>query len=106
VGCATGCEKLSGQPIPRRAAWRRTLLLELERLFNHFGDAGNMCAGGALAVGTTTGAAMKEGVQRRIERLVGHRFLRGAVAIGGLRRDLPSEELDALRRELPRWRTE
>jgi Ni,Fe-hydrogenase III large subunit len=53
-----------------------------------------------------TGAAMKEAVQRRIERLVGHRFLRGAVAIGGLRRDLPRDELDALRRELPRWREE
>ncbi|HEY3111463.1 MAG TPA: nickel-dependent hydrogenase large subunit, partial [Chloroflexota bacterium] len=106
VAFASACEQLAGARIPRRAAWGRTLLLELERLYNHLGDAGNMCAGGALAIGTMTGAAMKEAVQRRVERLVGHRFLRGAVALGGLRRDLPREELDALRRELPRWREE
>jgi Ni,Fe-hydrogenase III large subunit/Ni,Fe-hydrogenase III component G len=106
VAFATACEQLAGGQIPPRAAWGRTLLLELERLYNHLGDAGNMCAGGALAVGTMAGAAMKEAVQRRIERLVGHRFLRGAIAIGGLRRDLPPAELEALRRDLPRWRTE
>jgi Ni,Fe-hydrogenase III large subunit len=34
-------------------------------------------------------------VQQVIERLVGNRFLRGAAAVGGLRRDLDSEEVQS-----------
>jgi Ni,Fe-hydrogenase III large subunit len=106
VAFANAVETGLGIAVPARASWGRTLLLELERLYNHLGDAGNMCAGGAFALGTMAGAALKELVQRRLERLVGHRFGRGAVALGGLRRDLPSDELAGLRAELPRWRDE
>jgi Ni,Fe-hydrogenase III large subunit/Ni,Fe-hydrogenase III component G len=104
VAFAQAFEELAGADVPARGRWARTLLLELERLYNHLGDAGNMCAGGAFVSGTLAGAYLKEQVQRRLERLVGHRFGRGAVGLGGLRRDLPRDELDALRAELPRWR--
>ncbi|HEY3082767.1 MAG TPA: NADH-quinone oxidoreductase subunit C, partial [Chloroflexota bacterium] len=106
VAFANAVEAGLGITPPPRASWGRTLLLEIERLYNHLGDAGNMCSGGAFAIGAMAGAALKELVQRRLERLVGHRFGRGAVAIGGLRRDLPPEELAGLREELPRWRVE
>jgi Ni,Fe-hydrogenase III large subunit/Ni,Fe-hydrogenase III component G len=103
---AMAVEEIAGVELPRRAAWGRTLLLELDRLYNHLGDAGNMCAGGAFVLGTMTGAALKERVQRRLERLVGHRFGRGAVGVGGLRRDLPAEEIAALRDEVGAWRAD
>jgi Ni,Fe-hydrogenase III large subunit/Ni,Fe-hydrogenase III component G len=92
--------------VSERAAWVRTLCLELERLYNHVGDAGNICAGTGFAVGAMRGARLKEKLQRLIEALVGHRFLRDVATIGGLRRDLPSAALNCLRSELPRLRAE
>ncbi len=91
---------------PPRATWARTIVLELERLYNHLGDAGNMCAGVAFALGIMTGAYLKEQVQRQNERLVGHRFLRGAISIGGLRRDLPDAELAILSDLIPDWKSQ
>ena len=91
---------------PARANWARTIVLELERLYNHLGDAGSMCAGGAFALGTMTGAYLKEQVQQQNERLVGHRFLRGAIAVGGLRRDLPEAELLNLADQLRVWQSQ
>jgi Ni,Fe-hydrogenase III large subunit len=60
----------------------RTLLLELERLYNHLNDIGAMCAGIGFAAGTMLFAAFKERAQRVNRALAGHRFLFGAVAVG------------------------
>jgi len=90
-------EAMSGTSVPSRARWARTLCLELERLYNHVGDAGNICAGTGLAVGAMRGAHLKEKIQNLIDRLVGHRFLHDVCAIGGLRRDLPKGALDEAR---------
>src|SRR6185436_15686044 len=48
----------------------------------------------------------KERLQQLNERLVGHRFLRGACAPGGLRRDLESAALATAPDELERLHTE
>jgi Ni,Fe-hydrogenase III large subunit/Ni,Fe-hydrogenase III component G len=90
-------EAIAGVTVPPRARWARTLCLELERLYNHVGDSGNICAGTGFAVGTMTGLRIKEKIQQAIETLVGHRFLRDVSAIGGLRRDLDAAPLNALR---------
>jgi Ni,Fe-hydrogenase III large subunit len=66
----------------------RTALLELERLYNHIGDVGNICAGVGLAYGAMTGARLKDELQRLAERLTGSRYLRGVAQPGGLRLDL------------------
>ncbi len=87
VAFASAVERASGTVIPPRATWLRTLLLELERLYNHVGDIGNICAGTGLHAGTSRGAILKERLQRLNEALTGHRFLMGAVDVGGLRRD-------------------
>ncbi|MEI8080384.1 MAG: NADH-quinone oxidoreductase subunit C [Actinomycetes bacterium] len=58
----------------------RTVLLELERLWNHLNDLSAMCAGVGFAVGTMAFAALKEVAQRLNHRLFGHRFLFDAVA--------------------------
>lgn len=99
-------EGIGGVTVPERASWARTLCLELERLYNHLGDAGNICAGTGLAVGAMRGAWLKEKVQRANERLVGHRFLRDVCAVGGLRRDLDSAGIDQLRRTIAGLRDE
>lgn len=100
VAYAQAIEALAGVDAPPRAAALRTLLLELERLYNHIGDIGNVCAGVALMVGAAHGARLKETLQRLNERLTGHRYLRGLVAVGGLRRDLDDEALADVRQVL------
>jgi Ni,Fe-hydrogenase III large subunit len=60
----------------------RTLLLELERLYNHLHDIGALCAGVGFAPGTMAFAALKERAQRLNAELCGHRFLFGTVTVG------------------------
>jgi len=80
-------ERLAGIEITEKAKAVRTLLLELERLYNHIGDIGNMCAGTGLAVGNQRGALIKEILMQLNERLTGSRYLRGVNVIGGVRID-------------------
>ncbi|MDO8671571.1 MAG: NADH-quinone oxidoreductase subunit C, partial [Dehalococcoidia bacterium] len=88
VSYSQAIESLADVALPPRAASLRTLFLELERLYNHIGDLGNICAGVGFAVGTSQGGRLKEDLQRLNERLAGHRFLRGICRIGGVRRDI------------------
>lgn len=81
-------ERLAGIEITEKAKAVRTLLLELERLYNHIGDIGNMCAGTGLAVGNQKGALIKERLMQLNERLTGSRYLRGVNVIGGVNRDV------------------
>ena len=61
----------------------RTVLLELERLYNHLNDIGAVCAGVGFAAGSMAFAALKERAQRLNRALTGHRFLFDTVAVGG-----------------------
>ncbi len=81
-------EKLGGVKIPVRAEFIRTVALELERLYNHVGDVGNICAGIGFAFGTMHGARLKEDLLQLNEKVFGSRFLRGINTPGGVRRDL------------------
>lgn len=88
-------EKLSGTNVPERAKFIRTVAAELERLYNHIGDTGNICAGVGMAFGTMHGARMKETIMQLNETVFGSRFLRGINTPGGVRRDIDekSQEL-------------
>jgi Ni,Fe-hydrogenase III large subunit len=74
--------------------------MEMERLYNHIGDLGNICAGVGLAFGSSHGARIKERLQRVNKYLVGHRFLRGINKPGGLKFDLPADFKAKLNKEL------
>ncbi|QEC48452.1 NADH-ubiquinone oxidoreductase [Baekduia soli] len=82
VAYAQACEAALGLwPTPglRR---ERTLLLELERLYNHLHDLSAVCAGVGFAPGAMLFGALKERAQRLNARLCGHRFLFGTIAVG------------------------
>ncbi len=81
-------ERIMGLEISENAQAARTLLLERERLYNHIGDIGNMCAGTGLAVGYARGAAIKESIMQLSERITGSRYLRGANVVGGVSTDV------------------
>lgn len=88
VSFAQAVENAGQVEIPSRAKYLRTLFLELERLYNHIGDVGNVGGGFGFSFGTSQGARLKETLLQLHERLVGHRYLRGVVDLGGTRVDL------------------
>jgi Ni,Fe-hydrogenase III large subunit/Ni,Fe-hydrogenase III component G len=90
-------ERMMGIEITEKAAAVRTLVLELERLYNHIGDMGNMCAGTALAVGYAQGAVIKERLLQLNEKLTKSRFLRGVNVVGGVTQDVYSHADDILK---------
>jgi len=77
-------EALGGCAIPPRAACLRTILLELERLYNHVGDVGMIVNDTGFAFGHAHCFRLREELLRLNERFAGHRLLRGAVVPGGV----------------------
>jgi Ni,Fe-hydrogenase III large subunit len=82
VAFAQACESAQGLSAPPMLARARTLLLELERLYNHLNDLSAVCSGVGFAPGAMLFATLKERAQRLNARLTGHRFLFGAVRVG------------------------
>ncbi len=93
VAAAQAAEQAAGLWPSPALARVRTLLLELERLYNHLNDIGQICAGVGLAPGAMAFAALKERAQRINHALTGHRFLFGTVAVG--RSDLAATRAEA-----------
>ena len=73
--------------VPRRAAWLRVLLAELERLYNHLHYLGHLCHTTTLKVGEAQGKYLEELAKQINCRVSGSRLLKGLVVPGGLRRE-------------------
>lgn len=87
--------------VPSREMRRaRSVLLELERLYNHLNDIAAICAGVGFAAGNMAFAALKEVAMRLNDALVGHRFLFGTIAVGASPVDLPPPAAERARGEL------
>ncbi len=91
LGFCEAVEQIAGVEVPSRARMIRTIALELERLYNHVGDIGNIGAGASYHYGTSAGSRMKEALQQVNERLAGNRFLRGLLTPGGVLLDLDAD---------------
>ncbi|MFZ5646157.1 MAG: NADH-quinone oxidoreductase subunit C [Bacillota bacterium] len=104
VAYSQAVESLAGAEVPPGARYIRTILLEMERLYNHVGDIGNMCAGIGYSYAISRGAVLKESLMRMNMRLSGHRYLRGMVIPGGVTSDL--REVPQIRADLDRLEKE
>ena len=93
-------ETLAEVRVPERANLIRVIAAELERLYNHIGDIGNLCAGVGFAVGVSHGARQKERIMRLNEEISGHRFLRGLIVPGGVAFNLPDAMTKTITTEL------
>jgi Ni,Fe-hydrogenase III large subunit len=100
VAFALASEAALGLVPDRETRRGRTLLLELERLYNHLSDISQICAGVGFAPGNMAFAALKERALRMNHELVGHRFLFGSVAVGAGGPIVESAAADALRARL------
>ena len=97
---AHAIERLAGVAVPPHPSALRVVLLELERLYNHTADIGALATDVAFTVPASRAQALREGLLRLHDELFGSRLLRQTVALGGVRRDLPPQGADVLRRHL------
>jgi Ni,Fe-hydrogenase III large subunit/Ni,Fe-hydrogenase III component G len=80
---AAGCAE-----VPPRARFWRVILLELERLYNHIADFGAIANDTGFAIAHAHCYRIRERLLRLNKEVTGSRLLRGALAPGGLARDL------------------
>jgi len=83
--------------VPQRALYLRTLLAELERLYNHLGYQADLCQATGLVVAQAQFDIWKERILRLNAAISGHRYLFGMNVPGGLSRDLSEASLDMAR---------
>lgn len=101
VEAACDCE------VPIRALYIRSVLSEMERLYNHLHYLGHLCHTTTLKVGEAQGKLLAEQCKQLNGIFTGSRFLRSIVKPGGLRRDLDltglPPRLRALEPEIDRY---
>ena len=98
-------EHAAGCAVPARGRVLRSLLAELERIYNHLHYLGHLANTTTLKVGEAEGKLLEERAKQINGRLTGSRFLRSLLVPGGLRRDLDPKPwlaaaVEALRREV------
>jgi Ni,Fe-hydrogenase III large subunit len=106
VAYAQAVEQLRGLRSGPELARVRTILLELERVWSHLNDISAVCAGTGLAAGASRFAGLTERARRLNEQVAGHRFLFGAIDVGGSRLALDEEAVATARRDLADLRGE
>lgn len=98
VAFCQAVEKIAGIIIPPRARYTRTILLELERVYNHVGDIAGIATDVAFAMGAAHANRLKEEILQLNEKVTGSRLLRGMNSIGGVRRDIGDKKDEILLR--------
>ena len=106
VAYAQACEDALGLTPSPEVARARTILLELERVWNTLNDIGAICAGVGMAAGTSRFAELTDQARALNARLTGHRFLFGSVEVGGSGLELLKGAAAAARETLAEIRTE
>ena len=81
-------EKLAGLgELPEKANYIRTILCELERIYNHIGDIAGICIDIAYSFAAYQMNMMRRWCMILNEELTGSRYLRSSVKPGGVRKD-------------------
>jgi len=89
-------EKAGGIDVPFRAEVMRTILLELERIYNHVADIGAIAMDVGFVIANAHAGRIREMVLAANEELTGSRLLRGMACVGGVRRDWTAPQLRVL----------
>lgn len=92
LGYCLGVEEALGVEPSEDASRLRSILLELERIYNHIGDIGALCNDVGYSIANARALVLREKLLRLNAEITGHRLLRGAIRPGGVCvRRLPSE---------------
>jgi len=84
-------EKIAGVTVPKRASQIRTILGEMERLYNHMGTLAGISMDVGFPYGSSRLNILKERLMRLNESLSGSRILFGVNRIGGVRCDITED---------------
>lgn len=103
---AQAVEDAAGCEVPARARWIRTIVAELERVYNHLHYLGHLCHTTTLKVGEAQGKLLEEYAKQLNGSICGSRFLRGVIGVGGVRRDLDWNHGNVNREKLRRLAAE
>lgn len=79
-------ESIACVEVPEPARRMRTILLELERIYNHVADIGAIVNDVGFVIANAHASRLREEILRINEELTGSRLLRGVVCPGGVRR--------------------
>jgi Ni,Fe-hydrogenase III large subunit/Ni,Fe-hydrogenase III component G len=90
-------ERAAGIEVPFRAEVMRTILLEMERIYNHIADIGAIAMDVGFVIANSHAGRIREMVLAANEELTGSRLLRGMVCLGGVRRDWTGGQVAILR---------
>ena len=99
-------EGLAGAEAPERAQYIRTVVLEMERLYNHFGDLAGIALDTAYSVPAAHGYLLRERMLGLNECITGSRLLRSVNVLGGVRRDITADDRTKLLSSLVKLRLE
>ncbi len=89
-------EKAAAIEVPFRAEVMRTILLELERVYNHIADIGAIAMDVGFVIANYHAGRIREMALAINEELTGSRLLRGMACLGGVRRDWDARQRDVL----------
>lgn len=87
-------EQAADVAIPERARQMRTILLELERIYNHVADIGAIVNDVGFAIANAHASRLREIILCLNEELTGSRLLRGMVCPGGVRWDWKADQTE------------
>lgn len=99
-------ERAASIPVPQSAERMRSVLLELERIYNHVADIGAIATDVGFVVANAHASRLREMLFRLNEELTGNRLLRGMVCIGGVRRMWNDDQVSALRHTIEQFNAE
>jgi Ni,Fe-hydrogenase III large subunit/Ni,Fe-hydrogenase III component G len=99
-------ERAGAIEVPPLAARMRTILLELERVYNHVADIGAIAMDVGFGIANAHASRLREMIFGLNEVLTGNRLLRGMVRIGGVRRKWSQPQLSALRLTVREFQSE
>jgi Ni,Fe-hydrogenase III large subunit len=85
---ALAVETACATEVPARALYLRAIMLELERIANHFGDVGAICNDAAFSLMLANCGVVREQVLRAAHAAFGHRLMMDRVIPGGVATDL------------------
>jgi Ni,Fe-hydrogenase III large subunit/Ni,Fe-hydrogenase III component G len=86
-------EQAAGVVVPERGRRMRTVLLELERIYNHVADIGAIATDVGFAIAYAHASRLREMILSLNEELTGSRTLRGVVCPGGVRRPWNADQI-------------
>jgi Ni,Fe-hydrogenase III large subunit/Ni,Fe-hydrogenase III component G len=94
VAFCQAVEQAAEVEIPERAARMRTILLELERIYNHVADIGAIATDVGFVIANAHASRLREMILGLNEELTGSRLSRGMICPGGVRRDWKMDQWD------------